>query len=177
MSRLPTKKILAAAAALWLWAGATPTRGDLVTDLSVQVTQADGLYTYAYTLANEAASTLGASQLFLSVATDANLSALSAPTGWDVTYSPGDPDISFLSSDPSTDIAPGMSGLFSMTSGIRPAVASDLVRGLDDQAGTFVDNPGTVLTPSAVPEPSGLVLGVLGAACAAALAARRRPRA
>jgi hypothetical protein len=179
MSRFRTKSVLAAIASLWLWAGATPSRGALITDLTVNVTQApSGLYTYAYTLADESASTIGAAQLFLAVSPAANLSAVSAPTGWDVLYSAGGPDISFLSSDSSFDIAPGTAGLFSLTSAVAPALAGDRVRGFDDSAGTFAENPGTIPTPASVPEPSGLVLGVLAAACAAVSGwARRRPSA
>jgi len=178
MSRLRARLIPAAVGCLWLWALAAPARGNLITDLTVSVSPpSGGLYTYSYTLTDETSSTLGASQLFLAVAPGAGLSAISAPTGWDVFYAAGDPDVSFLSSDSSFDISPGTAGKFSMTSAFGPALASDLVRGLDDSTGTFAENSGTILTPSAVvPEPSALVLGVLGAACAVALGlARRRP--
>jgi hypothetical protein len=163
---------------LWLWAVAAPARGDLITDLTVSVSPpSGGLYSYSYTLTDQTSSTLDASQFFLAVAPGANLSAISAPTGWDVFYAAGDPDVSFLSSDSSFDLSPGTVGNFSMVSAVGPALASDLVRGLDDSTGTFAENSGTILTPSAmVPEPSALVLGVLGAAFAAAVGlARRRP--
>jgi hypothetical protein len=161
-------------ASLCCWCGTTPTRGDLITDLTVNVSQATGgLYTYSYTLTDESTSTLGASQLFLAVSPNANLSSVSAPSGWDLFYTAGDPDVSFLSRDSSFDIAPGTSGLFAMTSVVGPAAGADLIRGFDDNAGTFAQNTGTVLTASA-PEPSSLVLGVLGAAGAAVYCRARR---
>ena len=164
MSRSSTKAILAAVASAWLWIGAAPARGGLVTDLSVDVTHASsGLYTYSYTLAVESSSTLGAGELDLAVSPFANLSAISAPAGWDVFYTPGSPGdsaITFSSPDPSTDLAPGTVGFFSMSSLVGPALASDIVRGFDDSTGTFDQNSGTILTAS-VPEPSGFVLGAL----------------
>jgi hypothetical protein len=162
--------VLAAVGFLWLGSNVTPSRGDLITDLAVSVSPSSGgLNTYAYSVTVESTSTLGASQLFLSVAPSADLSSISAPTGWDVLYSSGDPDISFLSSDSSFDIAPGTIGMFSISSLVGPALASDLIRGFDDHSGTFAENSGTILTPSAaVPEPASLVLGILAASCVAA---------
>jgi hypothetical protein len=164
MSRFATKAILAVVASAWLWIGAAPARGGLITDLSVNVTHAsNGLYTYSYTLAVESGSTLGAGELDLAVSPFANLSSISAPAGWDVFYTPGSPGdsaITFSSPDSSIDLAPGTVGLFSMASLVGPALASDLVRGFDDNAGTFAQNSGTIMTASA-PEPSGLVLGAL----------------
>jgi hypothetical protein len=163
MIHLPNKGILAALALLWFATGPSPARGDLITDLTVDVTQAlDGAYTYAYTLTVDSSSTLGAGELDLSVSIFANLSAISGPAGWDVFYtagSPGDSAITFSSPDSSTDIAPGSVGLFSMTSFVGPALASDVVRGFDDAAGTFAQNSGTILTAS-VPEPPAFMLGV-----------------
>ena len=164
MLRPSTKAILAAVAFASLWIAAAPVQAGLVTDLSVDVTHASsGLYTYSYTLVVESSSTLGAGELDLAVSPFANLSAISAPAGWDVFYTPGSPGdsaITFSSPDSSTDLAPGKVGLFSMASFIGPALASDLVRGFDDNVGTFVQESGTILTASA-PEPSGLVLGAL----------------
>ena len=164
MSRVPTKAILAAVASLWLWIGAAPARGGLVTDLSVDVTRAsNGVYTYSYSLTVDSSSTLGAGELDLAVSPFANLSEISAPTGWDVFYTPGSPGdsaISFSSPDPSTDLAPGTFGLFSVASLVGPASASYLVRGFDDSNGTFAQNGG-IITTASVPEPSGLVLGAL----------------
>ncbi len=164
MLRIPTRCILGAVVLLWSCAGTMPARGDLVTSLTVDVTQAmNGPYTYDYTLTVDASSTLAAGELDLVVSPFANLSAITGPSGWDIFYtpgSPGDTTITFSSPDSSTDIAPGSIGMFSMTSFVGPALASDLVRGFDDSNGTFAQNGGTILTAS-VPEPSGLVLGVL----------------
>jgi hypothetical protein len=161
---IPTKGILGTFLLLWFCTGTTPARGDLVTDLTVDVTQASsGLYTYSYTLTVDSSSTVGAGELDLAVSPFANLSAISGPTGWDIFYtpgSPGDTTITFSSPDSSTDIAPGSIGMFSMSSLIGPAVASDLVRGFDDSDGTVFQNSGMISTAS-VPEPSALMLGAL----------------
>jgi hypothetical protein len=175
MPRSLNVAIIGMVATLCLWAGTTASQAGLMTILSVDVTEeARGLFEYDYALSVLQDSTLGASQLFLAVSTSADLTSVSAPSGWDIFYTPGDPDISFLSSAPSTDIAPGSFGLFSLTSPVGPAASDFLVRGFNDNAGTAVDNVGTVLTPSAVPEPSGFVLGMLGAACVAAAGRARR---
>ena len=170
MLRPSTKAILAAVASASLWIAAAPVQAGLVTDLSVDVTHASsGSYTYSYTLTVESSSTLGAGELDLAVSPSANLSAISAPAGWDVFYTPGSPGdsvISFSSPDLSTDLGPGMVGLFSMASFVGPDPDSYVVRGFDDSAGTFAQNTGTIVTAS-VPEPSGLVpaaLALLGAA-------------
>jgi hypothetical protein len=179
MARSLKLGVVAAITSLSLGGWGNASRGGLITDLSVEVTaKPGGLFEYDYTLTDEPASSLAASQLFLAVSPGADLSAVSAPGGWDVFYSPGDPDISFLSSGPSTDIVPGASGAFSFASATGPAAGDDLVRGFDFNSGTFGENPGTIPTPSAVPEPPSLALGALGAALAAAyLLVHRRPRA
>jgi hypothetical protein len=160
---------------LLLFETAASMAGSLLTNLAVDVTQeAGGLYGYDYALSVLQGSTLGGSQLFLSVSTNAGLASVSAPSGWDVFYTPGDPDISFLSSAPSSDITPGGFGLFSLTSPVGPAANDFLVRGFDYDAGTSDDNPGTIETPSTVPEPSGFILSSLGASCAAAFGLARR---
>jgi hypothetical protein len=171
--------VAAVVTTLPLCAPAGEARGALITDLSVKVTAGSGgLFRYDYTLKDDPASTLGASQLFLAVSPGAALTAVSGPAGWDVFYSAGDPDVSFLSSAASTDIAPGSSGSFSLTSAVAPAAGASLVRGFDLATGALGQNAGTVLTPSAVPEPPGLVLAGLAAALAGAYRlARRGPRA
>jgi hypothetical protein len=176
MSKLLNVAVIGTVATLFLWTGTTASQaGGLMMDLSVNITQeAGGLYEYDYALSVNQSRTLGGSQLFLAISTGADLSSVSAPNGWDIFYNPGDPDVSFLSSAPSSDIAPGGFGLFSVTSPAGPAASEFLVRGFDYNAGTSVDNVGTVLTPSAVPEPSGLVLGLLGVACVAVLCRTRR---
>jgi hypothetical protein len=180
MSRFLNAAALATVLSLVLWPGTTPSRAGPVTDLAVNVTpKPGGLFEYDYALAVEQSSTLGAAQLFLAVSPIADLSAVSAPSGWDISYTPGDPDISFLSSDPSFDIAVGSFGLFSLTSAVGPAPGDFLVRGLDDHTGTFAENRGTLDVPLAtVAEPPGLTLGVLasGGVAACSLARRRESR-
>jgi hypothetical protein len=167
MQRFVNAAIITTVAGLVTWAGPATSRAGLVTVLAVDVTaEAGGLDEYDYALSVPQDSTLGASQLFLAVSTAADLTGVSAPGGWDVFYTPGDPDVSFLSSAPAMDIAPGTFGLFSLTSPVGPAAGDFLVRGLDDSSGTFDENLGTILTPSAVPEPPGLLLGAVGVALA-----------
>lgn len=174
MSRFLRRFALIAIAALGFWTGPSAARGDLITSLTVDVTQTGGgPYTYSYSLSVDPNSTLGAAQFFLEVSPTANLGAVSAPSGWAEIYSAGDPDIFFLSLDPSTDVAPGMSGSFSFTSTIGPSPGDDLVRGFGDD-GSVGENSGMILTPASVPEPSSLLLGVLGVAGAAVWCRTRR---
>jgi hypothetical protein len=146
--------------------GPKPARGgSLDTNLSVVVTpQSGGLFSYDYTLSNLSSSTLTVSSFFVDVARLAHLTALSAPSGWDISYPARSPNVSFTSPDPTFDIAPGGTGLFSFTGATGPGLEPYLIRGLDDSNQSVVENTGMIAAPSApaVPEPSSLLLGALG---------------
>jgi hypothetical protein len=135
--------------------------------------QAGGTFLYTYTVANPAASTGGVSQFFVTVGPTANLTAITAPTGFDSFYSAGSTVAEFDSFSSATDIAPGSSGVFSFVSAMGPAALPVTARSIDDTSGTFTDVTSASVAP--VPEPSSLVLCGLGAA-GLALAARRRRR-
>jgi PEP-CTERM motif len=147
-----------------LAAGAQSARAGLVTSLTVSTTPvAGGLTEYDYTLTNLPSSTVTASFFFVAVATTANLTLLTAPSGWDISYATGDVAVGFTSPDPSVDIVPGSFRLFSFDSPLLPILAAYEVAGIDANS-NFVMNNGTILSAS-VPEPASVVLltvGVLG---------------
>lgn len=142
-------------------AGLAPARADLITTLSETTLLEGGLFRFDFTLTNAMTSTLPVTDFFIEVSPFANLQSLSAPTGFIISYLPGDPDVTFSSPDPMFDLLPGRTGLFSFTSAIGPGQATFLARGTDGT--TIRENTGLTLSPNAVPEPSSLLLGALGA--------------
>jgi hypothetical protein len=155
------------AALIALAASAHSARAELVTTLTVSTKSvAGGLTEFDYTLTNSPASTITASSLFVAVDPTANLTMLTAPTGWDISYATGDPAVAFTSPDPSVDIVPGASGLFSFDSPLFPNPAAYEVAGIDANF-DYITNDGTILS-AAVPEPASVVLltvsvlGILG---------------
>ena len=144
--------------------GRQSARADLITNVGVSTTPVSGgLTEYDYTVSDESSSTITASFFFVAVDTTANLSAMTAPSGWDISYATGDPVIEFSSPDPSLDIIPGSFGLFSFDSPLTPVLTTDAVAGIDPNS-NFVQNVGTTLGPvvASVPEPSSTVLCTLG---------------
>jgi hypothetical protein len=155
-----------------LVAGIVPARAGLVASVTVDVTpEAGGMSLYAYTLAVAAASTSAVSEFDLNLTSEtasgiftppgAPLSSITMPTGFINLYTPGDPTISFFSTDPSTDIAPGTSALFSFLSISSPTTLQPYQLSTFDGSGS-PPVLGSVLGPTVVPEPSGLVLSGLG---------------
>jgi hypothetical protein len=158
-----------AIAALLLCGVEATARGDLITTLTVvQDTAPDGLNRYTYTLTNLAASTQPVTLLQIDVATAADLQAISNTIAWDVTYAPGSSNITWTSAiqpDGTTnDLMPGSSGIFSFESRNTPIAQPFLIVGVDPAGGFGGTSEGTVLSPSAVPEPAGIVLFAAGAA-------------
>ncbi len=182
--RAPFALGLAAALAL----GAAPAQASFNAGILPTVTPQGGNFLYSYLVTDLATSTSNISEFDLDVSggqqamgiitpTGAPLSNITMPTGFINLYTLGDPYISFQSTDPSTDIAPGASATFSFTSPDGPAT----------QAYQFVDlntgntMGGTTLSPTplgaaAVPEPGSLLLVALGIPGLIGLAARRRCR-
>ena len=76
---------------------------------------------FSYSVANSLSSTVGVEEFDLAATPGSTLSGFSTPAGFLTLYTQGDPDVQFLSTDPSTDIAPGASGVFSFTSDVGPA--------------------------------------------------------
>jgi hypothetical protein len=156
--------------------GRQSARAGLITDVTASTTPvAGGLTQYDYTVTNESSSTITASFFFVAVDTTANLSVMTAPSGWDISYATGDTVIEFSSPDSSLDIIPGSSGQFSFESPLAPVITTDAVAGIDSNF-NFVQNDGVTSGPalSSVPEPSSALLctlGVLGV-----LTFHRRPK-
>jgi hypothetical protein len=167
MPRFPSFRLLLAMALVAIAASRHSARADLMTDLSVSTMPVSGgLTQYDYTLADLSTSTVTASSFFVVVDGTANLSALSAPTGWDISYyTPGDTAVGFTSPDPSLDIVPGSSGMFSFQSLLTPVLVPYEVAGIDAN-NNYVVNTGVIFSAAIVPEPSSAVLctlGILGA--------------
>jgi hypothetical protein len=140
-------------------------RGDFITTLTPSVGPGPGgLTDYQYTLTNQADSTLPAVEFALSVAPGADLTSLTGPAGWVITYNPGDSSVDWSSPSPATDLLPGQSAVFDFSSPLGPVSLDYLIAGLDDTTGTVGTNQGTILSPgaSSVPEPSALLLGGIG---------------
>jgi hypothetical protein len=138
-------------------------RADFITSLGVStMAVSGGLTEYDYTLADLSTSTVTASFFYLDVDSTANLTALTAPTGWDISYTPGDTAIGFTSPAPSFDIQPGTVGLFSFDSPLTPVIAPYAIAGIDSNS-NYIENDGVVFTPSIVPEPSSALLCAMGA--------------
>ncbi len=144
----------------------SPANAGLVVDVSTTTTlRTDGVYDYRYTVANSPTSTVGVAEFDLNTSTIANLGSIVGPTGFLALYTPGDSFIQFLSTVSSTgsnsDIAPGSSGIFSFSSIVGPSLSVNLARGFDN-SGAPVETAVTTLTPTAVPEPSTLILAAAG---------------
>jgi len=151
-----------ATALLAIAATADCARAGMLTTLSVSTKAvAGGLTEYDYTLSNLSASTVDASFLFIAVDTTANLTALTAAPGWDISYATGDQAVAFTSPDPSVDIVPGSTGSFSFDSPLLPFLADYQAAGIDGN-GNFVTNDGVILSAN-VPEPASAVLLAAGA--------------
>ena len=150
-------------------------RADYSPTISATVTnEPGGLYLFDYTVVAPSGSTLPVSELYVQVFEGATLSGISAPAGFDVQYTPGDSSIGFLSSDSSTDIAPGLTGTFSFLSTQAPQPGTYLIRGIDATGSTFDQTPPGLLVAAPVPEPTGLILGLVGGLSVAAGVRRRR---
>ena len=174
MTRHPKFSLIVPAAALLLAVGHAPARADLVTSTTSSAAPlSGGGFLFTFTVTDLASSTLPVSEFDVNVGPFANLGGLTAADGVTPTnsagflplFTPGDPFVQFLSPDPSADIKPGSSAVFTFTSLVGPASAADTVVGLD-ATGAPVQNVGTVaFAPTAVPEPATVVL--LGVALAA----------
>jgi hypothetical protein len=164
MPRFAGFRLYIALAMFAIAGGRQSARADLITNVGVSTTPVSGgLTQYDYTVSDESSSTITASFFFVAVDTTANLSAMTAPSGWDISYATGDTVIEFSSPDPSLDIIPSSFGLFSFESPLTPVMTTDAVAGIDSNF-NFVQNVGTTLGPAlaSVPEPSSALLCALG---------------
>ena len=139
-------------------------RADLITTVQADVTQLGPEdYRYDYRLTNSPQSDFAAIALEIQVDPTAALSSITGPAGWDILYIQGDPAISWSSPDAVLDLQPGDSVSFSFESILGPAADGYSVFGFDSGTFGFALNSGQALSPSAVPEPSGFVLSLIGA--------------
>ena len=187
-NRLRTGLGLAAAAA-WLIAAA-PARAasDYAAEPTIVPTvapAAGGLYRYSYLVTDPPGNTFSISEFDLQVSPDANLTMVTPAAGFLSTYTTGDSSISFLSTDPSTDLASGgVGGTFSFESPMGPGpspadpgasnTGAYLFRGFDSTGSMLGTSAVGAQILSPVPEPSGLLAGALGALILAGYARHRR---
>jgi hypothetical protein len=165
MARFDSFRFCIALALVAIGGGSQSARAGLITNVTVSTTPVTGgLTQYDYTVSNESSSTITASFFFVAVDTTANLSVMTAPTGWDISYATGDPVIELSSPNSSLDIIPGASGQFSFESPLAPVITTDAVAGIDSNF-NYVENDGSTSGPAlaSVPEPSSVLLCALGA--------------
>ncbi len=164
MSRFAGCRLYIALTLVAIVGGRQSARADLITNVGVSTAPVSGgLTQYDYTVSDESSSTITASFFFVAVDTTANLSAMTAPSGWDISYATGDTVIEFSSPDSSLDIIPGSFGLFSFESPLTAVMTADAVAGVDPNF-NYVQNVGMTLGPAlaSVPEPSSALLCALG---------------
>jgi hypothetical protein len=159
---LPNNRVASLAPLLLMVAGlSSPVKADLVTSLSPIVQQQrDGSYLYAYTLMNAADSDLPAINLNIATAADAGLKSFTAPTGWDMSYSPGDNAVSWAPSDIQFAILPSSTGEFGFVSALPPIQGDYSIVGFDPDTFSFGSSTGSIAAPldASVPEPSSITL-------------------
>jgi PEP-CTERM motif len=184
MPRRAKLATLACAFVILSAAGISPARAGLLASVSVVIApEGDGMSLYTYTVSVDPASTSAVSEFDLNLTSGttsgidtpvgAPLSSITMANGFINLYTLGDPTISFYSTDPSTDIAAGTSGMFSFISLSDPVSQPYQLSTFDGSGGVVV---GSVLAPTSVPEPSTLVLSGLGALGVVGVIARTRRR-
>jgi hypothetical protein len=164
--------------------GTTAARAGMIATVSVDiVSEGSGMALYTYTVAVDPASTSAVSEFDLNITSGttsgintpvgAPLSSITMANGFINLYTLGDPTISFLSTDPSTDIAPGTSEMFSFISTANPVLQPFLLSTFDGSGSTVA---AFVLGPTTVPEPSSVFLLGVGAIGLSGCFARARFR-
>ena len=154
MSQIREFGFLIAVALLASAASAHTARGDLITTLEVSTKAvAGGLTEFDYTLSDLSASTVTASSFFVAADFTANLTALSGAGVGTFRMPLATCAVAFTSPDPSVDILPGSSGVFSFESPLPPILAPFEVAGIDSN-GNFDVNDGSIFEAASVPEPA-----------------------
>jgi hypothetical protein len=160
---------------------ASSARADLISSLSGTATPlADGTYRYDYTLTNDTNSTLNAFSVSFALNPGDSPSRLVGPDGWDSSVSTDLTSASWLSGGPATDLAPGMTDHFSLTSALAPGSIAYVILGADANGQSFDTINGSTVGPasaSPVPEPStALIFGPVLLGSIALRLARRMAR-
>lgn len=170
------KRLVGAMAFLTCVALAACAKADLIVNLDGRATPVQsGGFDYSYVLENLSSSTLPIIGFDIEVGTGADLSSITGPTGWTVSYRTGDPRVSWESPDASFDIAPGDQRSFSFHSFLGPASRTYNILSLDEDTGEFQPSSGQVVGPSttSVPEPASMRMSLLGLALVSGYVVRK----
>ncbi|MCC5648115.1 PEP-CTERM sorting domain-containing protein [Nostoc sp. CHAB 5824] len=154
-------------AVLCLLIEALPAYAQFLTDLTVTTSTSSGQTVYQYELTNGQNSTLPAIGFRIDVDPLADLTNISSSLDWLANYNAGDAFIVWESSDPTTDLLPGNSAQFFITSPLSPGASQYAILGFDEVTNDFIFNQGSTLSPSlqTVPEPSSWGAVALGLIC------------
>lgn len=151
-------------------------RAEFISTLSPNVEhQSDDTYLYTYILSIDSSSSIPATSLAISVSASADLTAIAGPTGWDITYTPGDSSISWSASDFPFALLSGTDASFSFVSALPPAFGDYSVTGINIDDFSIGSNSGSTQSPvaEAVPEPVSLIQLGIGFIALAGLTRRR----
>jgi hypothetical protein len=100
---------------------------NLVSRLSYDRQESNTNITYSYELDNPQSNTLPVAEFAIAISRNADLTQILGPTGWTITYKPGDPVVDWTSPNPTMDLMPGSRLAFSfisqVPSGSQPYVA------------------------------------------------------
>ena len=131
---------------------------ELISELSVNVTEADGLYTYEYTISNAAESEVPVSFFSFSAGVGAVIEDISGPDDWTAVFDETQMDFQtlFIAGDgitcavPDFDIRPDQSASFTLVSPWGPELQEFSYGKLTDDCIEFVGFPtgGFVVAPS-----------------------------
>lgn len=145
---------------------AAPAHASLVTSLQSEVKLLAGSkYKYTYTISNDTTSTLPVVEFTLNVGADADLTDVTGPEGWVVSYANDAVAVDWSSFSPDTDIKPGAATTFSFVSVLAPAAQDYSILGVSVDPFGIETNQGRVVSPAAstVAEPSSFLPLLLGA--------------
>ena len=154
------KKVIIAGVLLWLVTSVSSSAAsDIIVTADVEQ-QNGGMYLYDYTLINPAQSNLLAINLSISAASDASLQSFTEPSGWVVSYTPGDTVVSWSISDVQYSISSGNMADFTFLSLRPPALGQYSALGFDPDTFAIGFSSGDIASPvvASVPEPSSIKL-------------------
>lgn len=176
-SKMPTFRSTTFAIAFTVLVCATA-GADFMPTVTVDISPVSGdLTRYVYTVTNNPESDLYVDSFYIDLAPEADLSNIMGPQEWDITYSSGDRQIVWSTSDLLNyyPIPPGSTETFSFESSLQPEIRYFLVNGIDFDLVNSSTAQGAILAPSinSVPEPGSLTLCFTGVLLIALLGSKQ----